>query len=98
MSKKRFADMTQTEFDDLVNGFIDRTAKSYGEVPAEIFLDLLVERVAAQADETVNLSINITGDDLTIVPDRDMGNIIVRGNEILIGKHRVVLQLAGRAI
>lgn len=96
MTKKRFADMNEREFDNLINGFIDRTAEGYGEVPAKIFLDLLVERVAARVDETVNLSINITGDDLTITPDRDMGNIIVRGNEILVGKHRLVLQLTGQ--
>jgi predicted transcriptional regulator len=95
MTKKRFADMNETEFDSLIDRFIDRTEKNYGEVPSEIFLDLLVERVAAQVDETVNLSINITGEDLTITPDRDMGNIIVRGNEILVGKHRFVLQLTG---
>jgi hypothetical protein len=94
MTKERFADMDETEFDELIEGFIDRTAKGYGELPAEIFLDLLAERVAAQAEKTVNLSIDVTGDDLTITPDRDMGDIVVRGNEILIGKRRLVLQLA----
>jgi hypothetical protein len=42
MAQKRFGKMSDAEFDELVNGFIDRTATSYGEMPAEFFLDLLV--------------------------------------------------------
>ena len=50
-----------------------------------------------QVDETLILSVNIQDDDLVIRPDQEMGDIVVRGNEILIGNRRLVLQLAGQA-
>jgi hypothetical protein len=81
MAQKRFDKMSDAEFDELVNGFIDRTATSYGEMPAEFFLDLLVERMAAKVDETVNLSTDLSGgDDLIITPDRELDDIVIRGN------------------
>lgn len=63
MARKRFDDMSEAEFGRLVDGYIERTATGYGEMPAEFFLDLLVERMAARADETVNLSIDVSEDD-----------------------------------
>ena len=98
MTKKQFEDMSEAEFDSLVDGYIERTATGYGEMPAQFFLDLLVERMAAKVDETVNLSIDVSeGDDLVITPDRELGDIVIRGNEILVGKRRFVLKLAERA-
>lgn len=96
MTKKRFDDMSEAEFDSLVDGYIERTATGYGEMPAEFFLDLLVERMAAKADETVNLSIDVSEEDLVITPDRELSDIVIRGNEILVGKRRFVLKLAER--
>ena len=67
-------------------------------IPAEFFLDLLVERMTAKADETVNLSIDVSeGNDLVITPDRELSDIVIRGNEILVGNRRFVLKLAERA-
>ena len=96
MTQIRFADMDEVEFNQLIDDYIERTSTGYGEMPAEFFLDLLFERMSAQVDETLNLSINIQDDDLVIMPDREMGDIIIRGNEILIGRRRLVLQLAGQ--
>jgi len=63
---KRFSEMSQAEFDDLVEGAIDRMATGYGEMPAEIFLDLLAERIEMKAEETVNLSLEVIGGKLVI--------------------------------
>jgi hypothetical protein len=98
MTKKRFDEMDEAEFDSLIDGYIERTATGYGEMPAEIFLDLLAERMEAGADETVNLSIDVSkGDDLVITPDRELSDIVIKGNEILVGKRRFVLKLTERA-
>jgi hypothetical protein len=95
MTKKRFDEMNEDEFDSLIDGYIERTATGYGEMPAEFFLDLLVERMEAKADETVNLSIDVSeDDDLMITPDRELSDIVIKGNEILVGKRRFVLKLA----
>lgn len=56
MIQKRFDEMGETEFARLVDDYITRTATNYGEIPAEFFLDLLIERMAAKMDETVGLS------------------------------------------
>jgi hypothetical protein len=59
MTKKRFDEMSEAEFDGLIDGYIERTATGYGEMPADIFLDLLTERMADKVSETVNLSIDM---------------------------------------
>ncbi|MGH2536802.1 MAG: hypothetical protein ACRDHL_05365 [Candidatus Promineifilaceae bacterium] len=51
------------EFDHLIDGYVERTATGYGEMPAEHFLELLTERIAAKTDETANLSIDGGDDD-----------------------------------
>jgi len=94
MTNQRFADMSEPEFDQLLDDYIQRTATGYGEMPAEIFFDLLAERMTEQIDETLNLSIELVDQNLVISPDRELGTVVIRGNEILIGKHRLVLHLA----
>jgi hypothetical protein len=84
MTKKRFDEMSEAEFDGLIEDHIERTATGYGEMPADIFLDLLTERMADKVSETVNLSIDMgADDDLVITPDRELSDIVIRGNEIL---------------
>lgn len=92
MTKKRFDDMSEAEFDSLVDGYIERADTGYGEMPAGIFLDLLAERIATKADETLNLSLEIVGGKLVITPDREVAGVVVRGNEILAGRNRLVLR------
>jgi hypothetical protein len=96
MTKKRFDDMSEAEFDSLVDGYIERTATGSGEMPAEIFLDLLAERIATKADETVNLSLEMVGGKLVITPDREVAGVVVRGNEILADRYRLVLKPSGQ--
>lgn len=96
MKAETFADMSQTEFDDLIERYIEREAYGYGEMPADIFFDLLLTRMAEQNDETANLEISITpeGNQLVITPDRELSDVVVNGNEILVGGHRLVFQVS----
>jgi hypothetical protein len=93
---KQLSEMSQAEFDDLVTGYIDRMASGYGEMPAENFLDLLAERIVIKADKTVNLSLEMVGGKLVITPDREVAGVVVRGNEILAGRYRLVLKPSGQ--
>ena len=93
MSQQRFADMSEAEFNALIDSHIERTAGGTGEMPAEVFLDVLLERIAARTSATLTLNIDVTNDQLVITPDRDSAEVVVQGNEILIGGHRLVLQL-----
>jgi len=98
MTGKRFVEMSETEFETLVDGYIERTASGYGEMPAEHFLGLLTERIAAKTEEIVNLSIDVGGNDaLQITPDREWSDIVIHGNEIWVGNRKLVLKLAERS-
>ncbi len=55
-----------------------------------------LERIAARAGETLNLEIVVVEDRLVITPDREASDVVVRGNEILVGEHRLVFQLPGQ--
>jgi hypothetical protein len=59
---KGLDEMSEAEFDSLIDGYIERMATGHGEMPAEFFLDLLVERIEARANEMVNLSIDVHED------------------------------------
>jgi hypothetical protein len=97
MSQQRFADMSDAEFDALIEGHIERSAAGSGELPPDLFVDLLLERIAARAGTTLTLAIEVTGDQVVITPDRDSADVVVQGNEVLIGGHRLVLQPARRS-
>jgi len=43
------------------------------------------------------MGVTVVDDHLVITPDREMGDVIVRGNEVLVGERRLVFQLAGAA-
>lgn len=89
---KRFNEMNDAEFDRLVESYIDKEATGYGEMPAEFFLDLLAERELDKAGETIILSIELDDSgNLVIIPDREMSDLLVRGNEIVTGNRRFVL-------
>jgi hypothetical protein len=96
MNQQRFSEMSEAEFDALIEGHIERTAAGSGEMPADIFVDVLLERIATRISTTVTLEIDVDDDKLVIIPDRDSTDIVVQGNEVLIGGHRLVLQLARR--
>jgi hypothetical protein len=92
MSQQRFSDMSEAEFDALIEGHIERTAAGESEMPADVFFDVLLERIATRAGATLMLKID-TDDQLVITPERDSAEVVVQGNEVLIGGHRLVLQL-----
>jgi uncharacterized protein YheU (UPF0270 family) len=94
MKQQTFAEMRTAEFDALIDGYITREATAYGEMPAEVFLDLLLERAEAQVAETLNLAVALKGNRLVITPDREVGDVMISGNEILVGGHRLVLEMA----
>jgi hypothetical protein len=94
MNQHDFADMSEAEFDALIDSHIERTATGADGLPATIFFDLLLERIAAQTNATLTLNIDVTDDQLVITPDRDSAEVIIQGNEVLIGGRRLVLQLA----
>jgi hypothetical protein len=48
--------------DALIEGHIERTAAGEGEMPADVFFDVLLERIATRAGATLMLKIDVTDD------------------------------------
>lgn len=51
MSQQIMADMSETEFDSMIDNYIERESNRYGELPLEIFFDLLLERTKTQGNQ-----------------------------------------------
>ena len=94
MSMQRFSEMTEQQFDQLIDNYIDRAAQYEADVPAEFFFALLAQRLSQTVDETVTLLVDVENNDLTLRPEQEFADVVVRGNEIIVGNHRFILQLA----
>lgn len=96
MSSSPFASMNEADFARLINDYIDRAPEQRTELPADIFFDLLLERIALDVNATLTLVVEVEEDQVVITPDREVSDIVVRGNEILIGGHRLIFQTMRR--
>lgn len=56
MTEPRIAEMSDAAFDAMIEAHIDRMAEGTPELPGDVFLDLLFERIAAHADVSVTLA------------------------------------------
>jgi hypothetical protein len=97
MSDLPLGEMSEAEFEALIEGHIARTEADENALPADVFVDVLFERIATQARAPVTLSIDVHGDQLVISPDRESTDVLVQGNEVVIEGRRLVLRLASRA-
>jgi hypothetical protein len=93
MSEPRLVDLSDADFDALIAGHIERTARGEGELPVDTFVDLLLTRRQASAAAPVTLDIDVQGDQVRITAENLDSDVQVQGNEILIGGRRLVLRL-----
>lgn len=92
MSDHRLAHLSEADFDAMIEAHIERTADGAAELPASVFVDVLFERLAADA-APITLAIDVHDDQLVITADNPGADVIVQGNEVLIGGRRLVLRL-----
>ena len=93
MSQERLSEMSEAAFDALLDAHIERTAAGETELPADVFVDVLLERIAAGTVAPVRLTIDVSGDQPVITPDPESTDVVVQGNEVLVGGRRLVLQI-----
>jgi hypothetical protein len=86
------ADLHEADFDAMIEAHIERTADGAAELPASVFVGVLFERLAADA-APITLAIHVHDDQLVITADNPGADVIVQGNEVLIGGRRLVLRL-----
>lgn len=93
MSEPRLSELSEAEFEAMIEGHIERMARGDRELEADVFVDLLLERIEAKAEIPITVTIDVHGDHLVITPDSPGTDIVVHGNEILVGGRRLVLRL-----
>lgn len=62
MSEGQLSQVSEANFDALIEDHIERAMAGHGELPADVLIDLLFERIAAKADVPIILSIDMCGD------------------------------------
>jgi hypothetical protein len=92
MTLQRLTDLSDDEFDALIEQHIDRVAAGASDPPIEDALAVWLDRLASQASTTTTLEVAISGGQVSLMPAGETDQVLVRGNEIIIGKHRIVLQ------
>ncbi len=92
MSSQGLAHLSEADFDAMIEAHIERTAAGAAELPASVFVDMLFERLAADP-APITLAIDVHDGQLVITADHPATDVIVLGNEVLIGGRRLVLRL-----
>lgn len=94
MSDNTPVDMTYEQFEAMIDGYIERSSRESGEMPASAFFALLFEKMAARAQETVKVQGRIVDGQLVLsaLPTKQR-TVRVRGNEILVDRWRIIVSL-----
>ena len=94
MSDNAPGDMAYEQFEAMIDGYIERSSRESGEMPASAFFALLFEKMAARAQETVKVRGRIVDGQLVLsAPPTEQRVVQVRGNEILVDRWRIIVSL-----
>lgn len=97
MTEKSLTEMSYDEFQALIDGYIERSSQQTGEMPASVFFELLFERLAARARQTIEVTGRIVDKKLVLSsPGSESAPVQVRGNQIFVGDQRIVVRLDPR--
>ncbi len=78
--------MNYEEFQTLLDGYIEQSSQQTGEMPAATFFELLFEKLAARANQTVEVRGRIINRQLVLsLPDQQASPVQVQGNQIVVG-------------
>lgn len=98
MSEQSITDMNYEQFESLVDGYIERSSNEFGEMPASSFFELLFEKMAERVTETIQLEGEIVDNQLVLHLPFDVETAVqVKGNQIVVGDHRIMVKLKGSA-
>ncbi len=91
MTAQRLSDLRDDDFDALLEQHIDRVAAGASDPPLADALAIWLDRLASQVQTTITLDVAIHGDQVALTPASATDQVVVRGNEIIVGGHRIVL-------
>lgn len=99
MAEQHIKTMDFDQFQAVADGFIKRSSREFGEMPASSFFELLFEKMAERVTETVEVEGEIVNNQLVLKLPVDVETVIqVKDNEILVGDRRIVVKLKTNAI
>lgn len=100
MDNKKIDEMTMTEFNAIIDAFIDRETQDCGELPAPVFYDALENIFSKPAEAmTVEVEAQVVGSELQFaLPAIAIPGIEVHHNEIMVNNVRFVVRLAPAAV
>ncbi|MBI1926057.1 hypothetical protein HYR99_17620 [Candidatus Poribacteria bacterium] len=95
MENKRIADIETTEFDTLIDAFIEREMEDTGELRAPLFYETLEAIFQNPADATtVELQAQVVDSELQLIlPPSTPPGVKVHDNEITVNHLRFVIHL-----
>lgn len=94
MAEQHLKTMDFDDFQAVADGFIERSSREFGEMPASSFFELLFEKMAERVTETVEVEGEIVNNQLIFKLPVDAETVVqVKDNEILVGDRRIVVKL-----
>jgi hypothetical protein len=100
MNDKKIDEIETTEFNAIVDAFIERETQDCGELPAAVFYDAL-ENIFRKPEEavTVELEAQVIGAELQfMLPDVPLPGIVIHDNQIMVNNVRFVVRLTPAAV
>ena len=93
MNDKRLTEMSGTEFDSVIEAYIDRESQNMGEINAPLFYEAL-EEILASEPAVVELEGQIAGSQLQLhTSSNAMPGVRIHDNEIVVNNIRFVIHM-----
>jgi hypothetical protein len=92
MSEKQLTKMTDAEFQELMETYIDRSSRRDDAIPAFTFLELLFDALLQRVQNVVQLEGQVIDGELVLAPPEE-APVQVQGNRILLGDWQIVVTL-----
>ena len=94
MTENQIKTIDFDEFQSVADGFIERSSRGFGEMPASSFFELLFEKMTERVTETIELEGEVVDNQLVLrLPVELETAVHVKNNEILIGDRRIIVKL-----
>lgn len=100
MNNQKIDELETTEFNAIVDAFIEREYQDCGELPERVFYDA-IENIFRKPEEavTVEVEAQVIGSELQFaLPDVALPGITIHNNQIMINNVRFVIHLLPAAV
>jgi len=95
MSEKQLTEMSYSEFQEVMDTYIIRSARQDDAIPSPTFLELLFDTLSKRVKNVIQLQGQVVNGELVLAAPTGPKAVQVRGNQILLGDWRVIVKLQG---